>query len=382
MEVRRAVQVTDPLEKEIVRLRTVEGLTHRKIAARLTTPQKEITRHLVRHVLDRVLGKSAPRTRTAVPLRHMVQASKKWDWGEVAERLREELLEDIRAEARERPVSPRLIQAPPTSGILREVSPVDLHVGKLAWGEETGNADYDIRIAEQVFTAAIDELIARTRPLNPELSVLVVGNDLLQTDNLQGTTTSGTYVDTDTRYIKSFRRARKINSWAIRRLAESSPVHVVIVPGNHDRLTAFHLGEVLEAEFKDDPNVVVDNAPTLRKYLRWGSSLLGWTHGSDEKAADLPLIMATERPLDWAESIHREWHVGHLHKAKETRYTAGDSFNGVRVRILPSLCAPDAWHVQRGYVGERRAAECYLWQKDTGYWGHYSSNVPEEAQAA
>ena len=36
---------------------------------------------------------------------------------------------------------------------------------------------------------------------------------------------------------------------------------------------------------------------------------------------------------------------------------------------------PDAWHSSRGYVGERRAAECYLWSKTTGYYGHYSSNV-------
>lgn len=373
--------MTDALDLEIVRLRTEESLTHREIAARVSGGGREITRHYVRHVLDRMLGNSGSRTAFTKPA--MRALAKKADWPALIEQAKAEMLDDIRAEARERVADPRGANeaVAHASGILHEVSPVDLHVGKLAWGEETGGPDYDVRIAERVFTRAIDELIHRASPLAPELSVIVVGNDLLQVDNQQGTTTAGTYVDTDTRYIKSFRRARKINSWAIQQLALRSPVRVVIVPGNHDRLTAFHLGEVLAAEFADDPRVLVDNAPTLRKYLRWGTNLIGWTHGSEEKAADLPLIMATERPEDWAQTTHREWHVGHLHKAKETRYTAGDSFNGVRVRILPSLCAPDEWHSRRGYVGERRAAEAYLWSKGSGYYGHHSSNVPAQEAA-
>lgn len=270
----------------------------------------------------------------------------------------------------------------PISGkkrFLLEVSPVDLHVGKYAWSEEAG-ADYDIRIAERVFTESIDDLLATAKPFPIEQIVLVVGNDLLQTDNLAGTTTAGTYVDTDSRIIKSFRRARAINSWAIRRCAEIAPVRVVVVPGNHDELMAFCIGEVLSAEFDGDSRVEFDCGAKRRKYLRYGVNLIGWTHGNEEKQADLPLIMATECKADWAKSVHREFHIGHLHKAKEMRFTAGDSFNGVRVRVLPSLCAPDAWHATRGYVGERRACEAYLWDKERGYAGHFSSNVlPEEA---
>jgi hypothetical protein len=261
---------------------------------------------------------------------------------------------------------------------LLEISPVDLHVGKYAWGEEAGE-DYDITIAEKVFTDAINDILHRASVYPLEKIVLVVGNDLLQTDNLAGTTTAGTYVDTDSRYIKSFRRARAINSWAIHRCAEVAPVDVQIVPGNHDSLTAFHIGEVLEAEFEADPRVQISNSARRRKYLKYGVTLLGWTHGNEEKHQDLPLIMAQECPKEWGETLHREWHIGHLHKMKETRFTAGDSFNGVRVRILPSLCAPDAWHYTRGFVKERRACEAYLWNRKSGYAGHFSSNVREEA---
>lgn len=305
----------------------------------------------------------------------MKRWAKKADLNATGATLREVILSDIRKETLDRAVrKPKQKWVPEEERHLLEISPVDLHVGKYAWGEEAGE-DYDIEIAEKVFTDAIEDILHRASVYAVEKIVLVVGNDLLQTDTLQGTTTAGTYVDTDSRYIKSFRRARAINSWAIHRCAEMAPVEVQIVPGNHDSLTAFHIGEVLEAEFQRDPRVAVCNSAKRRKYLRYGVTLLGWTHGNEEKPQDLPLIMAQEEPESWGQTQHREWHVGHLHKMKETRYTAGDSFNGVRVRILPSLCAPDAWHYSKGFVKERRACEAYLWNKAQGYAGHFSSNV-------
>lgn len=306
---------------------------------------------------------------------------KKWqnkaDQRDTVRILGEKILEDIRSEAKQ-PERPRLRLTPLKENHLLEIAPVDLHVGKLSWREETGN-DYDIRIAEQVFTTAIEDIIDRSSGYQITQIAFPVGNDLLQVDSPANTTTAGTYVDTDSRYIKSFRRARAITSWAIREMAKVAPVIVPVVPGNHDRITAFHLGEVLSAEFSGVKHVHIDNRPLLRKYVKYGITLLGYTHGSEEKPADLPLLMANEASEWWSETLHHEWHVGHLHKMKETRYTAGDSFQGVRVRILPSLCAPDAWHYSRGFVHERRACEAYLFGATTGYAGHFSSNVMPEA---
>lgn len=296
--------------------------------------------------------------------------------------LRELLLGDIRAASLSSQAinhsKPRIKWAPESERHLLEIAPVDLHVGKLSWGEETGH-DYDIRIAERVFTDAIDEILARVQGLTVEQIVLVVGNDLTQTDNLAGTTTAGTFVDTDTRYIKAFRRAVAINRWAIERCASVAPVLVKIIPGNHDRLTAFHVGDVLAAAFEGRASISIDNSPKLRKYHHYGVNLLGWTHGSEERQADLPLIMAQEEPEAWAATKWREIHTGHYHKAKEMRYTAGDSFNGVRVRILPSLCGPDAWHFARGFVHEQRACEAFIWNRTRGYAGHLSANARDEA---
>ena len=292
--------------------------------------------------------------------------------------LRADLLQDIRRTAPRltRPAAPA-----PNGDHLLEISLPDLHLGKLAWREESG-ADYDLDIAQRDALAAVDALIERSRGHTVERVLVVVGNDLLQADNLIQTTTAGTHQDTDSRWLKMFRAARTVQTAIICRALDVAPVEVVVVPGNHDHQSALALGEVLDAQYSGTKAVTVDTSPKLRKYFAYGCTLLGLTHGKEEKPADLPLLMAQEVPHMWAEARHKEWHVGHLHKMKETRYTAGDSFQGVRVRILPSLSGTDAWHFAKGYVKEHRAAEAYLWDRNHGYAGHFNYTVQPELKAA
>jgi len=137
---------------------------------------------------------------------------------------------------------------------------------------------------------------------------------------------------------------------------------------------------VLSSWYRNSNRVKVDNSPSPRKYYRYGTNLIGYTHGNDERTDSLPLIMATEQPKNWSETKFHEFHTGHLHKRKETKFIAGDTYNGVMVRILSSLCSADAWHHSKGFVGNIKAAEAYLWNYNTGYSGHFSSNVIEEGQ--
>jgi hypothetical protein len=362
-------------EQQVVQLRDEQGKKWTEIGDIIG-----VSRDAARRMYSR--GKGAPGEAPLPQKGDFRRWAKKAEWPAIIEALREGILEDIRSEAYAS--TPLGEASPPSSvpaGLLLEVAAVDAHFGKLSWQDETG-FNWDVKMAVAEYKARIEDIAARAPSFGAIAEIVhIVGNDALQTDNLAGTTTSGTYVDTDTRYIRSFRHARSAHSWAIRRLAEVAPVRVVVIPGNHDRLTAFHLGEVLAAEFADHPRVTVDNSPKLRKYYRYGVNLLGWTHGSEEKVADLPLLMAQEEPELWAETKWREWHIGHLHKIREMRFTAADSFNGVRVRILPALCPPDAWHYQRGFVGEQKATEAYLWHPTAGYVGHLSSNVQLEKAA-
>lgn len=287
-------------------------------------------------------------------------------------------LEALVAAAKARIVTPA-VKRPPVSpsGNCAEISIFDLHKGKLAWGKETGGANYDSKIAEELFRDALSTLLARVAPLKPERIVLPIGNDLLHYDNKQGTTTAGTPQNADGRYHKMFVETRAMLTWGIQQARTVAPVVVVAVPGNHDTLGAFHLGDSLECFFHTASDVTIDNAPTLRKYIEWGHAMLLFTHGDKGKREKYPLLMAREQPEMWARTRFREVHTGHFHQ------TQVQEFNGVRVRILPSLCAADAWHAENMYVGNIRAAEAFVWNKTEGLIATALYTAPDEfAQGA
>ena len=291
-------------------------------------------------------------------------------------RLAHEVWREMLADWGKRP-RPAVAARKSTGSLLAEYDPFDLHLGKLAYAPETGQ-HYDLKLAAQAFRACRDELLGMTAGLPVEEALLPLGNDYFHYDNLALTTTGGTAQDSDTRFPKMFTQGIELAVETIELLAKRSRVTVKIVPGNHDRQSAFTLGCVLEAEFRKDKRVTIDNAPTLRKYHRYGVNLLGFTHGSEEKQQDLAVIMATEQSEAWAQTVHREWHVGHIHKMKGM---FGDSIRGVRIRVMPSISATDAWHASRGYQ-DRRTMEAYLFHRERGYAGHFSSNVSETLESA
>ena len=255
-----------------------------------------------------------------------------------------------------------------------EIAIADLHFAMYAWKEETG-LDYDTEIAEDIYLRAIDELLSLVQNFPIEKIALPTGNDFFHSDNSEDTTTKGTRLDVDSRWQRSFTRGHKLMIKAIDRLSVVAPVVVPMVSGNHDKERLFYLGSVLEAYYTNNDRVEIQNSPKLRKYLTYGNSLIGYTHGSNEKIDSLPLLMASEMKQEWADTDYQEWHIGHTHKKKETKYIVGDTFNGVGVRVLPSLTSADAWHYSKGYVKGRRAAEAYLWEHEQGYSAHFSTNV-------
>lgn len=257
-----------------------------------------------------------------------------------------------------------------TSTSLLEIAMPDLHAGKLAWGKETGHANYNTQIAVQDFNTALEALVQRTSSHPISEVLFVVGNDLLNADNAALTTTRGTPQDSDSRYHKTFSIVRQMIVNAIERLKLIAPVKVLMVSGNHDTLAVWHLGDSLECYFHNDPAVTIDNAPKMRKYHQHGKVMLMFTHGDKGKHTNYPLTMATEEPKMFGNTVFREAHTGHLHKTKL------DEFNGVRVRISPALTPPDAWHSEMCFTGQGRSAEAFVWDPNEGLIASAFYTVP------
>ncbi len=249
----------------------------------------------------------------------------------------------------------------------------DVHFGKLGWKPECGK-DNDLRITEAAFRSAMSGLVDSASPHEIVRSVMAVGNDYCHFDNLIGTTTSGTPMDTDGRLAKVVEVATSSMIWAIEDLLKRSDfVDVPHVPGNHDRQTSYFICREIAAWFRNCDRVKVDADPIPRKYVLWERNLLGFTHGEGAKdPKSLPIIMATEKPREWAHATCREWHLGHNHTARKFVTRDMDEHCGVRMRWMSALSGSDNWAHHMGYVGNTQAAEVYLY-RPLGYHGHFIS---------
>lgn len=273
-------------------------------------------------------------------------------------------IEDLIAHAKELisfvPVQQTVYRENFMEGNMLEINIPDVHFGKLAWPAETGHEAYDTKIAEAMYLRAVDALLFRAKGYRFDEVLFVVGNDLLNSDDVESQTTAGTAVTTDGRYQKSFRVARRAVIAAIEKCRAIAPVKVLVVPGNHDSLSTWHLGESLEIYFERYSDVQVENEPTPRKYHQFGKVGLMFCHGHKGKRNDYPLQFATERSDIFGSTKFREIHTGHTHMTKL------DEQHGVRVRVLPALCPPDDWHSENGYTGNLRNAEGYVWNREEG----------------
>jgi len=257
--------------------------------------------------------------------------------------------------------------------LLFEPAVFDLHIGKMAWREETGE-DYDSTEAVKRFVTANEVLLGRVDLSRIERILVPVGNDMVHIDNRQGLTTNGTPQDTDSRYFKMIRTTKNMIISTVEKFLLIAPVDIVIVSGNHDFSTMFNIGEILDAYFHHNRYVNVINPATSRKFYQYGLNSFMLTHGDEEKIADLPQIFAASNPKLWADTKYRQIQIGHFHKKKTIANVTIDSFPGVEVKILSSLSGTDAWHYRKGYMAPKRA-EALMFHAQEGQVGEFFYNL-------
>lgn len=222
----------------------------------------------------------------------------------------------------------------------------DPHVGLLAWRHETGE-DFDLKIVERDLLATVDLLVERSPP--SEQALLVNVGDLFHADNeTQLTPASGHKLDCDSRSAK----IAEVGFTLVRRLIERllqkhARVGCINAKGNHDPQLATMINMWLGAVFEREPRVTIERNTNPFAYVRFGKNLLGVVHGDGPKPADLPGIMAFDRPQDWGATEYRLWLTGHIH------HETAKEFPGVTVESFRTLAARDYWHNWKGYRAGR-----------------------------
>lgn len=247
-----------------------------------------------------------------------------------------------------------------SNAFMLEIAIFDSHLGKLVHAQECG-VNYDLKIAKQLYMDTFFDLLEKSKKFGiPEKIVFIIGQDFINIDNHLFTTTAGTKQDVDGRYPKIVKEGRELLTTCIDILKEITPVEVIVSPGNHDTNTMFHIGDSIECYYHNDENVKVNNQPISRKYITYGKTLICYNHGDKIKGDQLPLIMATENPIAWAETKYKICRLGHYHteSMKEIR--------GVKVHYLSSVSAPDLYHYDNGYIGNLRQAQAFIHDKENG----------------
>lgn len=254
------------------------------------------------------------------------------------------------------------------------LDPSDIHVGKLASIEETGQS-YDIQTAVSQVDEGIDGIIAKTSGFGIDKILFVIGNDVLHTDTVKRTTTSGTHQDTSGTWGQAFTAAKNMYVRAIERLLPVADVHVIFNPSNHDYMSGWMLAQTLEAYFRNSVNVTFDVSIAHRKYTSYGVNLIGTNHGDGAKLDKLPLIMAQEAPELWVNCDKRYIYCHHIHHKQTHKFLSGKDYIGVTVEYLRTPSASDSWHHRNGYVGAKRAIEAFVHSKKHGQVARITHNL-------
>lgn len=255
---------------------------------------------------------------------------------------------------------------------LLELPLMDFHLGKLSWGAETGGADYDLKIAEQLWRATVIELLGKAVMFGkPELILFPIGQDYFHFDTPATTTTAGTPLDADSRWEKMFTKGVQLLVWAVEQCRALAPVKAFWIPGNHDTVLSYAATVGIAQRYHSTDDVEVDLSPTPRKYIRYGRNLIGFAHGEDERRR-IDGLMQVESAEDWGKTDWREMHMGHLHTEQTVEK------NGIIFRRIASITAPDAWTGNKGYIGTVRRAQAFVWDKERGLSCILNSNVRSE----
>lgn len=207
----------------------------------------------------------------------------------------------------------------------------DLHYGLLA--RDNLSEEYNMKIAKERFNDIISDVIKRkSNDKSIEKVVLLIGNDFLSADNVQGTTSRHfTQQDQETNWYEIIESATEMLIEEIDKLRFFFPsVEVVNVKGNHDEMSTFGIMQTLNAYYRGHKAITINTSCKFRQYIRYGTSLIGLSH--NERVQDVSKIMAAETGTDWGECRYKCFLMGHLHSRKEI----GDDY-GVDIYRLPSV---------------------------------------------
>lgn len=236
----------------------------------------------------------------------------------------------------------------------------DFHMGMLAWGEETGDENWDLKKSEDFLTKWFQHAVAKAP--EAKTGILCELGDFLHYDSLESVTpASKNILDTDSRHQLMVRTAiRSMRTLLDLMLQKYEQVHVVIAEGNHNETGSNWMREMF-AEFLQSDRVTVDTNPDPYYCYEFGNVSLFFHHGHKTKFKQAQEAFVGKFRDLFGRTKFSYAHTGHLHHyEKETGL--------MTVVQHRTMSAKDAYASRHAYASDR-SADVTTYSNKYGYVG-------------
>lgn len=250
-----------------------------------------------------------------------------------------------------------------SSDLMAEIDLADVHIGSRSWDNRFANM-------EERFNVVVGRTIAALESLELSQINLAFLGDLFHVDTIHNKTSRHEIrVETNGMTPKEmFQEGLRLTKAFIVELSKLAPVECIYVRGNHDEFALYALLCVLDAYFRDNPDVNFDLGDAPQKILSWGECLIGLEHGDASNKNRFHWLQVIGREF-WSYSRFFEIHHAHLHHQEV------EEEGGVTRRRVPSIAFNDKWHQDNAFVGSLRSTVTFVWHKTEGLQNQIFSNV-------
>ena len=222
---------------------------------------------------------------------------------------------------------------------------VDFHYMRFASTNFT-NDNYDCDIARKNFYHIVNSVVDKYSGSELSKIYFIIGNDMINCDNLEGTTTKGTKQENCSNIEQAILELSNLLVGAINCLKKMAPVDVIYVPSNHDYLVSFGIVNALRLRYENDTCVNIDSSYKERKYRKDGICLLGFAH--DLKIDKINNIIINDAKEYISETNRRIYFLGHLH------HEQFKDIDGTEIRRMSSIAGQSRWEYNNGYCGIKK----------------------------
>lgn len=273
------------------------------------------------------LGYNYTPTRTTVQVNNKGEVVQAWIKSHTTDDLYLKLIDTIKELKPFEPVTKKPDEAKER---MLEIKLDDLHFGHAFYEDYEETLQNVIEVIESKFFEEIN---------------IVIGEDLIHTNDFRGHTNKGTFIG-EADIPRGYKDALRFYFAIIEAsLKNSKTTNVIYSMGNHSESLSWTVTQVLKATY---PQANYDDKLIERKAIIYKKIFIGISHCEETTGnlRDIKDIFMQEFLQAYANAEVREIHLGHKHKSQET-----EDINGCVVRRLPSGVPTDKYSYRHGWTG-------------------------------